>query len=434
LDDRKEHCNVIKSLKWLIAVTACCLAFAGSPADGCQYNVREVGFIDLGIEPYRLAVYLPAGVSAEGTPGLNEAVEVALAETNIRFEPVATGADANHPALKIAKDHGISRFPAAVVVSPDSQVMPLALSEKAASLAEAVSAALPGILDSPTRRQILEKAADAYGVVLLIEGPEPQANETARNAVAAAIQHIGDHLEFLPKPIKKPPEMVVLDQKSLAREQVLLWTFRLKPEDVNRPHAAVFYGRGRWLGPLFEGEVLTADNLVQLLGIIGADCECGLDHRWLQGTMLPARWDAALQQKAVESLGFDPESPMIKMEMVSILRRGMGGFAHPGMPLEYREIEIGGEGDDDEGMPKDRGVETESPVRSVPAVAHDGVPLGVPTTGPEKATPAHAPAQAAPGSRPRPALVGQVLAGSLAGITALVGIASMVIILRARKP
>ncbi len=86
---------------------------------------------------------------------------------------------------------------------------------------------------------------------------------------------------------------------------------------------------------------LTADHLTQLLSVIGGDCECGVDHRWLQGTMLPARWDEALQQKVVQNLGYDPENPMAKMEMVSIIRRGMGGFDYPGVPFEYQEIEVG---------------------------------------------------------------------------------------------
>ena len=114
-------------------------------------------------------------------------------------------------------------------------------------------------------------------------------------------------------------------------------------EDINEPHAAVFYGRGRWIGPLFKADMLNPDHLTELLFVIGADCECGLDHRWLQGTMLPARWDEGLQQKVVESLGFDPESPMVKMEMVSIIRRGMGGFDYPGVPFDYQEIEVGGD-------------------------------------------------------------------------------------------
>ena len=394
-------------LKWLVAVAVCCLVIGPGPAPACQYNVREVGFIDTGIEPYRLVVYLPENVSASGVSDLKEAIAPALADTNIRFEPVLAGADANQPALEFARAHGISRFPAAVLVSPDGQSVPVALSEKAASLAGAVSTAVQGILDSPTRRETLEKCADSYGVVLLIEGPEPRINTRAREIVLAALSWIDAQSGSLPKPISKPPELVVLDRKSLAREPMLLWTLGLKAEDVNQPYAAVFYGRGRWLGPVFKGEILSADNLTQLLSIIGADCECSLDHRWLQGTMLPARWDEALQQKVVQSIGFDPENPMTKAEMVSIVRRSMGGAGspaatgdteessdYPSVLVDYREIQVGGD------------------------TGEGGEPKTVP------------PSDSPPASS---RIVGQVFVGSLAGVVALAVVMSFVIVLRARK-
>jgi hypothetical protein len=394
-------------LKGLIAVATCCLATGTCPVQACQYNVREVGFIDVGIEPYRLIVYLPENVPASGVSGLNEAMALALAETNIRFEPVTAGADANQPALEFARAQGISHFPAVVLVSPEDQSMPVALAEKAASLAEAVSTAVQSILESPTRQEILEKCADSYGVALLIEGPDPQANTMARQAVSAALSQIAEQSGSLPKPIRKPPELVVLDRKSLTREQMLLWTFGLKAEEVNEPYAAVFYGRGRWLGPVFKGEILTADNLTQLLSIIGADCECSLDHRWLQGTMLPARWDEALQQKVVQSIGFDPENPMTKAEMVSIVRRSMGGAGspdatsragepsdYPSVLVDYREIQVGGDVGESEG-------------------------------------PKTAPSSDFPPASSR--IVGQALVGSLAGVVALAVATSFVIVLRARR-
>ena len=456
----------MRTSKWLVMLASGCLAFQTYSAHGCQYNVREVGFIDLGIEPYRLLAYVPENTSADGVSSLKEAMDVALAETNIRFQSVTTGADANQAAMELAKGHGITRFPAAILVSPDGQSMPVPIADSgpmggsvkaegfgdgsvvreenhrqaalddatlpnpqsAPSVLRPLASVLNGILDSPIRRLILEKSADAYGVVLLIEGPGQQANAAARETVSAAISRIGEQLEFLPKPIKKPPELVVLDQKSLAREQVLLWTLRLRPEDVNQPHAAVFYGRGRWIGPLFEGETLTADNLTQLLSVIGGDCECGLDHRWLQGTMLPARWDETLQQKAVQSLGFDPENPMIKMEMVSIIRRGMGGFDYPGVPFEYREIEVGNDIADDAvrvegGIVKAEGLGDGS-------VVHEGNHRQAAL---DDATPEHLRLGESPTPNPRPAIVGQVLAVSLGGMAALVGVTSLVLILRARK-
>ncbi len=322
-------------------IVACCLTLHALPAYGCRYNVREVGFIDVGIEPYYLFVYLPASTAPDEVTELGEAVDATLMETNIRFEPVTMGTDANHPALEFVKTHGIESFPAAVLVSPDGQSMPLPLPASGRSLAETVSLALEGVLHSPTRQEILEKVAHSYGVVLLLEGPQPQRNAAAREAISTVIKRIGEQLEYLPKPIAQPPVMVAVDQPSLAREHVLLWMLGLRPQDINEPHAAVFYGRGRWMGPLFERDTLTADHLAEILFIVGADCECGLDHRWLQGTMLPARWDETLRQKTAESLGFDPESPMVKMEMVSIVRRGMGGFDFPGVPFGYREMQIG---------------------------------------------------------------------------------------------
>jgi hypothetical protein len=456
----------VTRLKWLAAAAVCCLAFRPYPASGCEYNVREVGFIDVGIEPYRLLVYLPESAPASEASSLKDAMDIALAETNIRLQLVTAGADANEAAVELAKTHGITRFPAAILVSPDGQSMPLDVSRAwvpnrdesrlgspssprseggtpptQASLAERITSALGRVLDSPLRRQILEKCADTYGAVLLIEGPEARANATAREAIATAITQIGAQLEFLPtpaksKPISTPPQLVVLDQKSLAREPVLLWTLRLKPEDVNQPRAAVFYGRGRWLGPLFDAATLTAGNLTQLLSVIGGDCECGLDHRWLQGTMLPARWDETLQQKVAQNLGYDPENPMVKMEMISIVRRGMGGFDYPGVPLDYQEIEVGNAEPQDAGQQledrelttdqggqttEDGGQKTENRSRRPAAQVTSELAPSVPQT----------PSEAA---RPASKIVGQVLAGSLAGMVALVGVASLVIVLRVRKP
>ena len=354
-------------VKWLAVLIVWCFALGMCPTHACQYSVREVGFIDVGIEPYRLIVYLPENTAADEVPGLKEAMGLALAETNVRFEPVTAGVDANQTIMELAKTHGLSHFPAAVLISPDGPVDAGGWSRASsprfeggtpstlASFVQAVPSALGSVLDSPIRRQILEKCADTYGVVLLIEGPDPQRNKAARETISTAISQIAAQLDSMPKPIGKAPEPVVLDRQSLAGEKMLLWTLRLKAEDVNQPCAAVFYGRGRWIGPLFKDEVLTADNLTQLLSMIGADCECSLDHRWLQGTMLPARWDEGLQQKVVQSVGFDPENPMTKMEMVSIVRRGLGGSDYPGAPFDYREIQVGGDANEE----RARGQKTE---------------------------------------------------------------------------
>jgi len=58
----------------------------------------------------------------------------------------------------------------------------------------------------------------------------------------------------------------------------------------------------------------------------------------LQGTMLPVRWDEKIQARVVESLGFDPENPMIKMEMSRIIGRGYSSY--PGVPFGYQEFVV----------------------------------------------------------------------------------------------
>ena len=89
---------------------------------------------------------------------------------------------------------------------------------------------------------------------------------------------------------------------------------------------------------MFEGEAVTEENLTAILAVIGDDCECGLDQRWLQGTMLPAKWDASAQELIAKDLGYDPESPMVKMEIASIVRRGYSYY--PSVPFGYEEIVV----------------------------------------------------------------------------------------------
>jgi hypothetical protein len=57
--------------------------------------------------------------------------------------------------------------------------------------------------------------------------------------------------------------------------------------------------------------------------------------------MLPARWTDEMQAQVAENLGFDPENPMIKMEMSMIVRRG--SYSYPSIPagaFGYQEFAI----------------------------------------------------------------------------------------------
>jgi len=288
----------------------------------------------------------------------------------------------------------IQTFPSAVLVSPDGQSLVVPVTEPDRSFKETLWSALDDILSSPKREEILQQVAKSYGVVLLIEGADDQENKRAKEAASAAIEQISSQIELMPKPIAHPPVLIVMDSKSAFREKVLLWSLGLDAEGpiaglskpgttgLGKTYAAVFYGRARWIGPLFKDKEITEYNLASVLFIIGADCECGFDYIWLQGTMLPARWNENLQARVAETLGFDPENPMIKMEMSSIIGRGMGGSSYPGVPFGYQELVVESESlnDDRQISPADventatPGVNTPERV-SEPAPLAEGYPL-----------------------------------------------------------
>ena len=137
--------------------------------------------------------------------------------------------------------------------------------------------------------------------------------------------------------------LVEVSRGTFSAEKVLLWSLGLEAEDINEPCAAVIYGRARWIGPLMRGEQISANIVANILYVIGADCECGLDRSLMQGTMLPVRWGEEIQAKAAKGLGFDPENPMIKMEINRILR--MGASSYPGVPFGYQELVVDFDGD-----------------------------------------------------------------------------------------
>jgi len=331
-------------------VWTCFLAWVSSAA-ACRYNVRETGFVDLGDQPYFLCFYVDASMPAEDVDTIRRISETVLARSNVHPRVIHVNDQQKaHPALKYLDSAGGSP-PVAVLVSPDGQTLAVPFLQQGQSLEQGLRAALKRVLFSPGRKALLEAVAKAYGIVLLLEGPDPSANAEAKKAARAAIEQVEMQLGFMPKPIKHPPELVVIDANSLATEQILLWSMGLEAKDVDEPCAGILYGRARWVGPLFKGQRITEENLASLLFVIGADCECGLDYRWLQGTMLPAKWTRTLHERAVESLGVDPESPTVRMEIVSIVGRGgrrssysralydqQGSTFEPQM--QYREIDV----------------------------------------------------------------------------------------------
>lgn len=319
---------------WMILVWVCLQA---STAWACRYNVRDTGFVDLGTEPYHLYVFYGRSTSAEVVTAVREVSSTVLSGSNVAVDIINADEAKEHPGLKYLSEDAARSLPAAVLVSPDGPRLPLTLFAPGASLRDGLTTALRELVTSPAREACLQGVADTFAVVLLIEGAGQEANRRARQALADSFEEIGNQMKLMPKTIARPPVSVVLEAAALERERVLLWSLGLDTKSTDYPRAAVLYGRARWIGPLMKGDEITARNLSGLLSIIGADCECGLDISWTQGTRLPVLWDKARHARVAKALGFDPENPMVKLEVGRILgRRG----SVPAAGMGYQEVSL----------------------------------------------------------------------------------------------
>ncbi len=316
-------------------------------AFACRYNVREIGFVDLGTEPYYLYGYVTADTPEGTADTLKRISDTALTDSNIKFEIINADRQKDHPAMKFLDTSGVKSFPVAVLVSPEGQLLRMPVTEPDRPFEQSLRSALESILSSPTREEILQQVTKTFGVVLVIEGPDAQENKRVREAASAAIERIRTQMPMMPKPIANPPVRIVIGSNSLSTEKVLLWVLGLDADKVSTPCAVVIYGRARRIGPILTGAEITETRLTNILSVVGADCECGLDRSWVLGKKLPVRWDAKIQASVAKALGFDPENPMVKMEISQILRHSLINSedtkdpdSYPRVSFGYREIAI----------------------------------------------------------------------------------------------
>jgi len=283
-------------------------------AFACRYNVRDVGFVDLGTEPYYLYGYVSQDTPVAITSSFQKISSAALMESNIKAEIIDIEQQKKHPAMKYLDIRRIKSYPAAVLVSPEGRSLLVPVTKPGQPFEQTLWSALDDVLSSPKRGEIIQQVSKTFGAVLLIKGAEQEENERVQDAVSGAIETISMQMKTMPKPIAQPPVTVVIEPELFSKEKILLWSLGLDADKVDRPHAAVLYGRARLIGPLLKGEEITETRLTNILSVIGADCECGLDRRWVLGTMLPVRWDEKIQARVAKALGFDRQSSSARVQ------------------------------------------------------------------------------------------------------------------------
>ena len=292
----------------------------------CRFNVRDVGFVDLGSQPYKLYCYVDNQTPDELVTQIGDIALAALLDSNITAEVVNLDTADRHPGLEFATLEEHLGAPFAALVSPEQRsiLIPLTFPDKTPD--ESLWAAFESMYESDWRDKVMATVLETYGAVILLDGADPAENKKAREAAEKSIATIAKLIrdEKLEKDIAKPPRLHVLARNAAASERVALWSLGI---DLDDPAAqmAILYGRGRQIGRVLKGPQLNDRTVHAVLNTIGLSCECGLDRSWMQGAMLPLKWGEDIQRRVAGHLGFDPENPAIKMEMSQILSKSGAG-------------------------------------------------------------------------------------------------------------
>lgn len=287
----------------------------------CRYNVRDTGFVDFETAPYRLIVLTNAITRADWIADLRAATAEAWLDTNVRLE-IASAAHPPEVLSGVAIDRE-NRLPG-FLVFPGGHVESVALPDGAKDERAALWSFAESVVVSPLRRQLLDRLPRDFAVVLLAEGPDASANGRARQTIEGSFQRLAARLPLMPKPVEHPPSLLTVPWRKPAPGDAWALHSLGLTASTNRvaPEAAVVYGRGRRCGPPLKGPDLTETALLEALTVLGQDCECDLDRSWLRGPLMPLRWGADQQRQVVAELGFDAESPLVRMEVARIIARG----------------------------------------------------------------------------------------------------------------
>ena len=222
------------------------------------------------------------------------------------------------PLSQFYKKTGIDKQNLALV-SPAGEVLQLEINRQAGNFREEIWTMLEQVISSPIREQVLEKIVKSYGIVLIVESEDVEANQLAFKMVNEAIEEIKTMMASMPKPVDVPPEIIVMENKNIKSEQILLWSLGYENVKESLPAITVLYGRGRQMGRLLPSEIIKSNIIRNLLAFVGADCECGLDRSWILGRMMPIRWELDKQRKVIQYHQFDAENPLTQAEMAQIL-------------------------------------------------------------------------------------------------------------------
>ena len=162
----------------------------------CRFNVRDVGFVDLGSEKYRLFVFVPDATPAAEIESLKSIAYATYLESNVKADVLTVSTAAKGEAAPFLPAN--LKQAQAVLISVDgkrSLSVSLAVEDKPLS----VSAwdGLESVFDSARRNAIVSKVYDHYGVILIVEGKNADENVRIRKMADTVVASITSKMDML---------------------------------------------------------------------------------------------------------------------------------------------------------------------------------------------------------------------------------------------
>lgn len=272
----------------LIGLAIGAVGLTASNSSLCRYTIRDLGFVPLGSGSFELL----------GPEEKSESLDSAeLREAGVEW----ARADGSDPEWVLRGD--------------GREDLPLGTGTE-----EAVRA----VLESPLRSRLTQESLGTFAFVLRVEGEDAAENLAAQKEVDIARRGLELLAPQLPRPIDLPVVDLICRAEHRSEERVLLWSLGI-PVDDGKSWFALLYGRGQRVGPPWIAGSDDGLELLSQLALVGQSCECETDRDWALEPRVPMAWGTEERAAAPASLGFDPESPWVRAEVVRILAKGGDG-------------------------------------------------------------------------------------------------------------
>lgn len=274
----------------------------------CRYTVREIGFSSLANSQYSIVVI---DQNADPESKHYQKIRNDLNNSNITLIFLNPETDQNHPVLVLSSEKGLN-LPATILWSPEGRIVELN-PNNTLSLSQQV-------LNSQLRNDLLKRFYNHFAFAILVESSNEELNNKAFDILTQSCSDINNRMPNMPKQVSQGAMVYRISADQWDEERILLWSLGLD-ETPETPQVIIIYGRGRIIGDLLAYESIMNQEVFRRLAMIGADCECGLDRKWMLGPQIPMNWPSQNRQALADELGFDVDNPMVLAEMSYILSK-----------------------------------------------------------------------------------------------------------------